>query len=852
MFDKINSVFESESFVEYLSNDFCNKVAPEFFIKLINLIPKPNNWQRIYIYEKDIEYLNLNQRSRCVLNDISSRVDMLNNDSNSELIYPNVDLEILDLAALLKLFQFRLYNNRDIVWDFCEDFRKIRNSISGHQSFVVDDETINENFQKLKDIFNKIDNVKQIIVRQNEVVEYDVNILFDSFKIYLEKVIEDSNFLIEKHFVEFTNSIVERKQLYFYNVFVDETTLVSEKGLSYVRSLIESYKKEIYICDKTVEYLKDCVKNNSEYITKAKMALDFLTIGAEGRINSRINIVKTINDNSIDSSEEILELISKEIINSKDRLFCVITEKKTLAKKLAELRGDKKSPIAIRVTGSTTAKLFEFNNSSTESNVIVNTESTEYISLIKQSKDVVIEFNEKKFDSKSTINSTQNKKIRIPQKGDTIFVDGGIFDSQYLKLGSKISRGGEGSIFEFEGYGSMVIKIYDSAISTLHKEKLKRMVKMSIEKDEDFFSRICWPRSLVYDYSGDNLIGYVMERVEEGVTLEEYLTNIQLGELNATRDSLLGICLNICALFVELHRIFNGSVLMGDVNPRNILVRSDNEITFIDVDSYQVEEFVCPVGTPDFTSARLYNLFEKTGENYTSIKRTREDENFAIAVLMFYIIFIKEYPFNTEDAFSLKDSICKRYYTYSRENSQDARRNKIYKNLNYDMKEAFYSVFKNGLLTESDEMLWLSCLKQQREDIVNERSSNLIYPTSYLKDDSDSFEIRKCRYCKNEFEAAKSDQKADDYNCPICIAKRSIARSKMCEAKCCKCGEFFVFNEWDAAINYSGEREIICPDCSDDLKLSKGSELDRDDPDFEKNLLRQLSFAFKNYEESKI
>ena len=37
------------------------------------------------------------------------------------------------------------------------------------------------------------------------------------------------------------------------------------------------------------------------------------------------------------------------------------------------------------------------------------------------------------------------------------------------------------------------------------------------------------------------------------------------------------------------------NIIMGDINALNILVVSPTEVYFVDTDSYQIEEFPCPV-----------------------------------------------------------------------------------------------------------------------------------------------------------------------------------------------------------------------------------------------------------------
>ena len=64
------------------------------------------------------------------------------------------------------------------------------------------------------------------------------------------------------------------------------------------------------------------------------------------------------------------------------------------------------------------------------------------------------------------------------------------------------------------------------------------------------------------------------------------------------------------------------------------------------------------------------------------------------------------------------------------------------------------------------------------------------------------------------------------------------------------CGKVLTANEWDISENFAEEgRRVVCPDCFPGLRLSKKSELNHNNDEFESNLTKHLSFAFRNFEE---
>ena len=69
---------------------------------------------------------------------------------------------------------------------------------------------------------------------------------------------------------------------------------------------------------------------------------------------------------------------------------------------------------------------------------------------------------------------------------------------------------------------------------------------------------------------------------------------------------------------------------MGDLNPTNIMVKFSEKVFFVDTDSYQIEDFPCPVGTPDYTAPEIQNR-----KKYDFL-RSIGNENFAVATLLLW------------------------------------------------------------------------------------------------------------------------------------------------------------------------------------------------------------------------
>ena len=107
---------------------------------------------------------------------------------------------------------------------------------------------------------------------------------------------------------------------------------------------------------------------------------------------------------------------------------------------------------------------------------------------------------------------------------------------------------------------------------------------------------------------------------------------------NWTKIELTRLALTILKKIGLLH---DHNILVGDLNPFNINVVNQNEIYFLDTDSFQIDNYPCPVGTIDFTAPEIQ------GVNFTSFLRKKEHEYYAIATLLFMIFSI--YSLNNSD-----------------------------------------------------------------------------------------------------------------------------------------------------------------------------------------------------------
>jgi len=429
--------------------------------------------------------------------------------------------------------------------------------------------------------------------------------------------------------------------------------------------------------------------------------------------------------------------------------------------------------------------------------------------------------------------SLQNSKL---DEGSYVYVCSGGSEEK-IELGPKISSGGEGSVFRTDS-GDYCIKIYNN-ITPEQQQKLLYMVN-----DPHFINspegEVCWPISVVRSTFGSrDIIGFLMKRAgRNAMSLETLKNEINSGARfwNRSRSDLIEIAMNVVQTFRELHKEKkNGSprFLMGDINERNILVDENKKVYFIDVDSYQIDNMLCPVGTPEYTSPRLY----QKNCQYRSVPRTISDERFAMAYLIFYILFLGDTPYNISKN-SIRNCILKGYYQYKDRERSTSQHNHIFLNLSEQIQNMFEESFSNPRAEYYDEDAWYLALDDMLQvvklPISSRKLSNEIFPTSVLVDDNDRFILVTCnnKDCNAEFECSERAYSSRDRSsgddpkmCPDCKTYRNYMRAVIRKAHCDNCGREFTVNDWDIRHNVGSFRypdnTLLCADCSDDNKVPK-------------------------------
>jgi serine/threonine protein kinase len=296
-------------------------------------------------------------------------------------------------------------------------------------------------------------------------------------------------------------------------------------------------------------------------------------------------------------------------------------------------------------------------------------------------------------------------------------------DQQRIELSEEIGKGGEASVYLINK--STVAKIYNTQNLTPEKEsKVLAIINKNMKIDG-----VCLPIEILLDEK-KKFIGYTMPKanINKGYEMQTCVFNPELLKRkfpNWTRVNLVNLSLTILNKIQLLH---DSNIIIGDINPFNILIKDDKIVYFVDTDSYQVDNYTCPVGTVHFTAPEIQNI-----KSFSETIRTLKHEYFAIATLLFMIFHPGKSPYAFQGGGNIKENIINMNFSYplGDEDNYMAPQGMweyIWSELSYEIRKAFYTVFKENYRFSLKE--WINVLEIYKEDLSQGVYQLSIFPSS--------------------------------------------------------------------------------------------------------------------------
>lgn len=355
-------------------------------------------------------------------------------------------------------------------------------------------------------------------------------------------------------------------------------------------------------------------------------------------------------------------------------------------------------------------------------------------------------------------------------------------------------------------------KIYhQNALTTFLEEKNKRMLSKKVK-----YKGLCWPVDMLRDADGQFVGTLVPSAKGEPLHLAVFKqAKLQNYFPNWDKKDLCELTVTILRVIQYLHSM---NILMGCINPAAIRVVSKDDVYFVDTDNYQVEGFPTLVYNISFTPPELQ------GRRLYLCKK--ENENYAIAVLVFMLMMPGKTPYTANPNKSVQESIAEKVFPFSNgtihgDHAMPGMWRFMWSHMT-PLKDPFFNTFQKDAKYERPEDRrtvnnWVGTILRFKEELeapVDPESLKL-YPRTFKKGRNDTFyTCRKCGVAHPEFYFNR--KYFEEYRiCNSCIDRRSEV-SFTCKA----CGKTLYYTNRTALFHASKKRsdsdwkdQKYCRDC---------------------------------------
>lgn len=507
-----------------------------------------------------------------------------------------------------------------------------------------------------------------------------------------------------------------------YKIFIETSSILdinANKFWMNIIPLLEKYRNKIIIPIDVIEELEKKDKLNSHL---------------KSVVPEKLTDIKGEKNNfSIDKIFEEVFLMYR----SKYKIL-LITQDSSLAKKITNLNKNKfimdNDILCMKITEDGLL------NNEYNSNILSKIKSIFGVSKKNKSSKIGSQINQDEiFNIAKKVTSISDEKLKItnlPKENEVAYTK----ENKAIKLLREVASGGEGIIYTTDT--QYVAKIYKNENNTRRKyEKLKKMVSKKINCEG-----VCYPVELLYNKNKD-FIGYLMPEAKGyEIAKSIFIPKLLLKKFPSwKKKDTVELCITILNKIKYLH---DRNIIIGDINPRNILVSSPKEVYFVDTDSYQIEEFPCPVGMSPFKAPEILDKKE-----FRNFLRTKGNENFAMGTLLFMIMLPGKPPYAQQGGENMDENILKMNFSYPFEKKSTQKTpagswGYIWSHLPYRLKKEFYHTFmKDGDFSKEKSRLsvdnWLETFNEYLTLINNgilrskDKMSDELFPTRYNKEDRD-------------------------------------------------------------------------------------------------------------------
>ena len=599
-----------------------------------------------------------------------------------------------------------------------------------------------------------------------------------------------------------------------YKIFVDTSSLMQKDSeivfFQVIAPLLHKYKRQLIIPKSVLNEISKHNYNKHRDIFKANHILEELSKFQLWGTNSKFD--EKFADNALTSQFHSLRLKYNLCLITNDNSY---KKDGNLSQDILDLKKSRSSEYIkdIKVFFIKNKGITEFRDKNTKDSTTKYQKNKEYKKSTTNTKPLFM-FNLPKTPKGQDV--LLNPHI-IPEAGNFVFDNNG----KKHKLLKQIGRtGGEGSVYLTDS--DLICKIYKKEkVTRFREEKIKLLIQHTIK-----VKNVCLPEYIAYNNSNE-FIGYLMPQA----TGSEIKTSIFIPPLlkqkfpHWNRWHLAKIALNILHKIEKLHQ---HNIILGDINPNNILLNNENDIYFIDTDSFQIENYPCSVGMVPYTR-KIHH-----GKRYEDYLRTKDDDIYAIATLVFQLMLPGKLPYSFSGGGSEKENMKPENFPYKCDengynNAPDGQWVYIWSNLPYKLKDIFCRIFRKN------ETITLYQLTKEIKDYIYQLEKGYqtkeIFPLAHKQIDADgnivkdNFKKLICKTCNTEFAIPNKqvqDFEAKGWSLPTkCKLCKNIKDPDL--KKCSNCEKTFKDKYNNLCKNCRGTN-ITCNSCYSTFLFSESEQ----------------------------
>lgn len=241
-----------------------------------------------------------------------------------------------------------------------------------------------------------------------------------------------------------------------------------------------------------------------------------------------------------------------------------------------------------------------------------------------------------------------------------------VFDGpRAIHLGSKLGTGADGAVYAVEGNETACIKIFD--LTTRHRltQNLSRIGSL-LNLAPSLGSNAAVPTHLVAETPNGPAIGFGMKRIVGKEVHNLYgVSSRQIHFPGVDFRFLVQVAKNVA---IATERLHHHKVVIGDISGRNLMVRGNATVCWIDSDSFLIGKpgfrDICPLVTPEWTPPELQS------DRHLQTPRLPGHDAFGLAVMIFHILMLGRHPFQGRftgqgEAPEISKNIGKRWYAHA-------------------------------------------------------------------------------------------------------------------------------------------------------------------------------------------